>query len=58
MSKWTKLLAVSFDVNDNKINSKPTCNLHSVYLIAAAGSASIDPKLPCPLMRGHRREKS
>ena len=30
----------------------------SVYLIAAAGSPSIEPKLPCPSTRGYLREKS
>ena len=33
-------------------------NLTSVYLIAAAGSPSIDPKLPCPSTKGYLNEKS
>ena len=33
-------------------------NLDSVYLIAAGGSPSIEPKLPCPSINGYLSEKS
>lgn len=34
-----------------------TSNLHSVYRMAAGGSASIEPKFPWPWMSGHLNEK-
>ena len=33
-------------------------SLLSVYLIAAGGSPSMDPKLPCPSTRGYLSENS
>jgi hypothetical protein len=37
---------------------KPTSRRHSVYRIAAGGSASTEPKFPCPWTSGYLIEKS
>ena len=50
-------LTVSDPISFNK-NSDTSVNLVSVYLIAAALSPSILPKLPCPFIRGYLVEKS
>ena len=48
---------VSFSIS-SRISSAILESLTSVYLMAAGESPSMEPKLPCPSMRGYRSENS
>ena len=52
--------AVQLKKSDSKLVSKRAIfpNLVSVYLIAAGGSPSMDPKFPCPDIKGKLIENS
>lgn len=49
---------VSWATSASSASRASAVSLHSVYRIAAAGSGSLEPKLPWPSMRGERNEKS
>mmetsp|Transcript_28832 Transcript_28832/g.68676 ORF Transcript_28832/g.68676 Transcript_28832/m.68676 type:complete len:200 (+) Transcript_28832:975-1574(+) len=56
-SKFGKKSTVSRFISSSSVSAANLVSLHSVYLIAAAGSASIEPKFPCPSIRGSFVEK-
>ncbi len=60
VSLWSKFgskSTVSLSMSES-ISSPILAILASVYLYAAAGSPSTDPKFPCPSTSGYLREKS
>ena len=56
-SKLFEKLTVSDPISSRKAWWAIGANLVSVYLIAAGGSLSTDPKFPCPLRVGYLVEK-
>ena len=57
-SKLSAKSTVSDSISSSKLSVVKDCNLDSVYLIAAGGSLSTDPKFPCPSIKGICMEKS
>mmetsp|Transcript_6804 Transcript_6804/g.19804 ORF Transcript_6804/g.19804 Transcript_6804/m.19804 type:complete len:427 (-) Transcript_6804:578-1858(-) len=57
-SKFATKSTVSMDTSANSASRLSGVSLHSVYLMAAGGSPSTDPKLPCPLTSGPDMTKS
>ena len=45
-------------MSSSRLSVVSACNLDSVYRMAAGGSLSTDPKLPCPSIKGIDIEKS
>ena len=57
-SKLSAKSTVSASMSSNKASVVSDCSRDSVYRMAAGGSLSTEPKLPCPSIRGMRIEKS
>ena len=57
-SKLSAKSTVSASMSSRRLSVVRACNRDSVYRMAAGGSLSTEPKLPCPSIRGIDMEKS